>query len=131
MPVPMLDLKAQYSRIKDEINEAVMAVLERQQFRGGAVVERVARIVGPARAGADHARAGGWGRQPVRPPPDPEQAEPPRRRRPVAFALGRGDAAAPDGAEHLAAEKPRSPACDHKIAAPHSRWPLFAALVLR
>ena len=49
MPVPMLDLRAQYAAIKEEINEAVLAVLESQQFRGGPVVEEfeaaVARYV--------------------------------------------------------------------------------------
>jgi dTDP-4-amino-4,6-dideoxygalactose transaminase len=39
MTVPMLDLRAQYERIKPEIDEAIAGVLAVQQFRGGAVVE--------------------------------------------------------------------------------------------
>jgi dTDP-4-amino-4,6-dideoxygalactose transaminase len=39
MPVPMLDLKAQYERLKDEIDAAVKEVFAAQQFRGGPVVE--------------------------------------------------------------------------------------------
>lgn len=39
MTVPMLDLRAQYASIKSEIDAAVTRVLERQQFRGGPVVE--------------------------------------------------------------------------------------------
>ncbi len=39
MQVPMLDLRAQYASIKTEIDAAVLAVLETQQFRGGPVVE--------------------------------------------------------------------------------------------
>ena len=35
MPVPMLDLRAQYAVIKDEVEAAVQAVLESQTFRGG------------------------------------------------------------------------------------------------
>ncbi len=35
MPVPMLDLKAQYASIKDEIDAAVADVFAAQQFRGG------------------------------------------------------------------------------------------------
>jgi len=35
MPVPMIDLKAQYATIRDEVNAAVLGVLESQQFRGG------------------------------------------------------------------------------------------------
>jgi len=32
MRVPFLDLKRQYQNIKDEINDAIQAVLESQQF---------------------------------------------------------------------------------------------------
>ena len=39
MQVPMLDLRAQYETIKPEIEAAVMAVLESQQFRGGPALE--------------------------------------------------------------------------------------------
>ncbi|MFM1920062.1 MAG: hypothetical protein RLZZ303_1696 [Candidatus Hydrogenedentota bacterium] len=35
MPVPMLDLKAQYATLRDETNAAVLRVLESQTFRGG------------------------------------------------------------------------------------------------
>ncbi len=35
MPVPMLDLRAQYQRIRDEIEAAVADVFEKQQFIGG------------------------------------------------------------------------------------------------
>jgi dTDP-4-amino-4,6-dideoxygalactose transaminase len=35
MPVPMLDMKAQYATIKDEIDAAAMRVLTEQTFRGG------------------------------------------------------------------------------------------------
>ena len=44
MPVPMLDLKAQYAAIKDEINAAVADVLAAQQFRGGPKVEVLEQI---------------------------------------------------------------------------------------
>ncbi|MBI1318241.1 MAG: aminotransferase class V-fold PLP-dependent enzyme [Candidatus Hydrogenedens sp.] len=39
MPVPMIDLKAQYALIRDDVNAAVARVLESQQFRGGAESE--------------------------------------------------------------------------------------------
>lgn len=45
MPVPMMDLKAQYAPMKQEIDTAVLAVLESQQFRGGVVVEAFERAV--------------------------------------------------------------------------------------
>ena len=40
MSVPMLDLKAQYSTIKDEVLARMMGVIERQQFiMGGEIAE--------------------------------------------------------------------------------------------
>ncbi len=39
MPIPMLDLRAQYASIKAEVDAAVLNVLESQQFRGGPVLE--------------------------------------------------------------------------------------------
>jgi len=39
MKVPMLDLRAQYASIRKEIEEAVLQTLEKQQFRGGPIVE--------------------------------------------------------------------------------------------
>jgi dTDP-4-amino-4,6-dideoxygalactose transaminase len=39
MKVPFLDLKRQYETIKDEINDAIQAVLESQQFILGEEVE--------------------------------------------------------------------------------------------
>ncbi|HEX72642.1 MAG TPA: DegT/DnrJ/EryC1/StrS family aminotransferase [Candidatus Hydrogenedentes bacterium] len=54
MPVPMLDLKAQYASIKGEIDAAVAEVLASQQFRGGPKVEAleqaIARYVGAPHA---------------------------------------------------------------------------------
>lgn len=43
MPVPMLDLKAQFAAIRAEVEAAVMEVLESQQFRGGPQVEAFER----------------------------------------------------------------------------------------
>jgi dTDP-4-amino-4,6-dideoxygalactose transaminase len=40
MAVPMLDLQAQYNKIKPEIDDAIAGVLAMQQFRGGEAVER-------------------------------------------------------------------------------------------
>jgi len=45
MPVPMLDLHAQYSLMKNEISEAISTVMETQQFRGGPVVEAFEKAV--------------------------------------------------------------------------------------
>jgi dTDP-4-amino-4,6-dideoxygalactose transaminase len=45
MPVPMLDLQAQYGVIKDEIDEAVAGVFEAQQFRGGPRLEAFERAM--------------------------------------------------------------------------------------
>ena len=54
MPVPMLDLSAQYHRIKDEINAAVAEVFETQGFVGGPKVEgleaAIARYLGGGHA---------------------------------------------------------------------------------
>lgn len=54
MPVPMLDLKAQYAAIKDEINAAVADVLAAQQFRGGPKAEALEQAIA-AYTGAPHA----------------------------------------------------------------------------
>lgn len=54
MPVPMLDLRAQYAQIKDEIAEAVNRVFETQQFRGGPEVEAFEREMA-GRVGVAHA----------------------------------------------------------------------------
>ena len=43
MNVPLLDLRAQYEAIKDEVNEAVHRVLERQGFVLGPEVEALER----------------------------------------------------------------------------------------
>jgi dTDP-4-amino-4,6-dideoxygalactose transaminase len=43
MEVPLLDLKAQYAAIKDDVRAAVDAVFESQQFIGGPAVERLER----------------------------------------------------------------------------------------
>lgn len=40
MPVPMLDLKAQYATIKAEVDSVVAEVFTAQQFRGGPAAER-------------------------------------------------------------------------------------------
>ncbi|TFH15486.1 MAG: transcriptional regulator, partial [Lentisphaerales bacterium] len=45
MNVPLLDLKAQYTSIKSEIDEAVAAVFESQRFILGPVVEECERAV--------------------------------------------------------------------------------------
>jgi dTDP-4-amino-4,6-dideoxygalactose transaminase len=45
MRVPLLDLRAQYATIKDEIREAVDAVLESQQFINGPAVATLERAV--------------------------------------------------------------------------------------
>ena len=39
MTIPMVDLRAQYHALREEIEKAVLSVLERQQFRGGSDVE--------------------------------------------------------------------------------------------
>ena len=41
MPVPMMDLRKQYAGLKAEIDAAVAAVFERQQFRGGPEVDAI------------------------------------------------------------------------------------------
>ena len=46
MKVPLLDLKAQYATIKDEIVPAVMAVLDSQYFINGPEVAELERLVG-------------------------------------------------------------------------------------
>lgn len=51
MAIPLLDLRAQYLRIKDEIDEAVAEIFESQQFIGGPKVEALERAI------ADYARA--------------------------------------------------------------------------
>jgi dTDP-4-amino-4,6-dideoxygalactose transaminase len=56
MPVPMLDLKAQYATIKSEIDAAVLDVLASQLFRGGPEVEAFEQSVA-AMTGAPHALA--------------------------------------------------------------------------
>lgn len=45
MHIPLLDLKAQYASIRDEINAAVLDVLESQQFILGPKVEKCERAV--------------------------------------------------------------------------------------
>jgi dTDP-4-amino-4,6-dideoxygalactose transaminase len=50
----MLDLKAQYATIRDEVNDAVLGVLADQQFRGGPVVESFERAIAEF-TGAPHA----------------------------------------------------------------------------
>ncbi len=60
MHTPMIDLRAQYASIKQEIDEAVMQVLTTQQFRGGPVVEGFERDLA-AFAGAAHAAGVGSG----------------------------------------------------------------------
>lgn len=45
MPVPMLDLRAQYKAIKAEIDAAVAEVFEAQQFRGGPKLETFERAM--------------------------------------------------------------------------------------
>lgn len=45
MPVPMLDLKAQYAEIRAEINAAIAEVLAAQQFRGGPKVEAFEKAI--------------------------------------------------------------------------------------
>lgn len=56
MPVPMLDLKAQYATIKPEIDAAVLGVLESQLFRGGPEVEAFEQSLA-AMTGVPHALA--------------------------------------------------------------------------
>ncbi len=53
MAVPMLDLKAQYAKIKDEVDAAVAEIFNAQQFRGGPVVEGFEAAMA-AYLGADH-----------------------------------------------------------------------------
>jgi len=43
MTVPLLDLKAQYAAIKDEVDEAIHRVVERQGFVLGPEVEALER----------------------------------------------------------------------------------------
>ncbi len=45
MNVPLLDLKAQYLNIREEINETVQAVFESQRFIGGPEVEALERAI--------------------------------------------------------------------------------------
>lgn len=54
MIIPMVDLRAQYKTLRTEIEAAVFAVLERQQFRGGAEVETFEQELA-AYAGVRHA----------------------------------------------------------------------------
>lgn len=54
MPVPMMDLKAQYATLKAEIDAAVGAVMASQHFRGGEVVAAFERDLA-AYAGVRHA----------------------------------------------------------------------------
>lgn len=56
MPVPMLDLKAQYATIKSEVDAAVLDVLASQLFRGGPEVEAFEQGVATM-AGVPHALA--------------------------------------------------------------------------
>ena len=44
-PIPLLDLKAQYATIKDEVNAAVMRVIESQHFILGPEVEALEREI--------------------------------------------------------------------------------------
>jgi dTDP-4-amino-4,6-dideoxygalactose transaminase len=60
MQVPMLDLRAQYATIKEEVDAAVMAVLESQQFRGGPVVDEFENALADF-AGVKHAIGVGTG----------------------------------------------------------------------
>lgn len=60
MQVPMLDLRAQYATIKEEVDAAVMAVLESQQFRGGPHVDAFEHGLA-AFAGVKHAVGVGSG----------------------------------------------------------------------
>jgi dTDP-4-amino-4,6-dideoxygalactose transaminase len=54
MNVPLLDLKAQYATIREEINRAVLELLESQHFILGPVVEECERRVA-AYSGCEHA----------------------------------------------------------------------------
>ena len=45
MAVPLLDLRAQYQRIKDEIDEVVAEIFETQQFIGGPKVEALEHAI--------------------------------------------------------------------------------------
>ena len=45
-PVPLLDLKAQFAPLRDEISAEVLAVVESQQFVLGAQVERFEKLLG-------------------------------------------------------------------------------------
>ena len=45
MNVPLLDLKAQYATIKDEIKAAVDAVLESQYFIGGPAISELEQCI--------------------------------------------------------------------------------------
>jgi dTDP-4-amino-4,6-dideoxygalactose transaminase len=53
VPVPLLDLRAQYLGLRDEIDTAVRKVIEGQQFLGGADVEALEREVA-AYCNVDH-----------------------------------------------------------------------------
>ncbi|HJU74308.1 MAG TPA: DegT/DnrJ/EryC1/StrS family aminotransferase [Gemmatimonadaceae bacterium] len=46
VPVPLLDLKAQYATIKDEIDSAIREVVESQTFILGPAVERLEKSIG-------------------------------------------------------------------------------------
>jgi hypothetical protein len=48
MRVPLLDLKAQYATIRQEVQEAIYHVLESQQFILGSEVTALVRAVIPA-----------------------------------------------------------------------------------
>ena len=54
MPVPMLDLKAQYQTIKDDVTARMMGVVERQQFIMGPEVAELEKAI----AELSHARHG-------------------------------------------------------------------------
>jgi dTDP-4-amino-4,6-dideoxygalactose transaminase len=54
MTVPLLDLKAQYAAIRDEIEKAVLAVLESQHFILGPKVEECEKLLAPY-CGCPHA----------------------------------------------------------------------------
>jgi len=60
MTVPFLDLKSQYETIKDEVDEAIRAVVERSAFAGGPFVE-IFEKAWASYCGCDHAVGVGSG----------------------------------------------------------------------
>ena len=58
MTVPLLDLRAQYESIGDELDRALRSVVESQAFIMGAPVKELERVISEY-VGVSHGQAGG------------------------------------------------------------------------